>query len=78
METINKVEIDGGVPFKKQNLSIIFGVAYLLNGEVTIGLRTSNSLNSIRGNNNVDGYRKRLGSYGQFNDVLILNLSYKL
>jgi hypothetical protein len=78
VETINKVEIDGGVPFKKQNLSIILGVSYLLNEEVSVGLRTSNSLNSIRGNNNVDGYRKRLGSYGQFNDVLILSLSYKL
>ncbi|MEI6748227.1 MAG: porin family protein [Bacteroidales bacterium] len=77
-EKINTVKIDGAIPFKKQNLSIIAGVTYLLNERVSVGLRTNNSLNSIRVNNKVKDYRKRFGTYGQFNDVLVINLSYKL
>jgi hypothetical protein len=76
-EAIDKYEIDGGTPFKKQNLSIIAGISYLLNERVSVGLRTNNSLFSIR-DKQVTGDRRRLGSYGQFNDVLVLNLSYKL
>lgn len=76
-EAFNKLEIEG-LPFKKQNLSIIVGFSYLLNEKISVGLRTSNSLFSIRVNNNVADYRRRLGKYGQFNDVLVLSLSYKL
>jgi len=79
-EAINKGEIFNDVQygFKKQNLSIIAGVSYAVNERVSVGLRTNNSLNSIRVNKKVDGYRQRFGTFGQFNDVLLFNLSYKL
>jgi len=76
-EAINKAEIIGGVPFKKQNLSIIAGVSYLLNDRISVGMRTDNSLFSIR-DKRVTGDIWRFWGYGQFNDVLVLNLSYKL
>ena len=77
-EEYGESEIIGGVPVKKQNLSLIIGASCLLNERVSVGLRTNNSLFSIRVNNNVEHYRKRLGVFGQFNDVLVINLSYKL
>ena len=76
-EAINKAKIEGGTPFKKQNLSIIAGVSYLLNEKISFGIRTDNSLFSIR-DKRVTGDIWRFWGYGQFNDVLVLNLSYKL
>jgi hypothetical protein len=77
-EAINKSEIYGGIPFKKQNLSFIAGISYLINDRISVGMRTNNSLFSIRDKNNDLHFRRRFGTYGQFNDVLVLNLSYKL
>jgi hypothetical protein len=77
-EALNKSEIYNGSAFKKQNLSIIAGISYMLNERISVGLRTNNSLFSIRVDNNFSNYRLRLGRYGQFNDVLVFNLSYKL
>jgi hypothetical protein len=76
-EAFNKVEISDA-PFRKQNISIIAGVSYKLGERLSVGLRTNNSVVSIRVNNDVEDYRWRFGSWGQFNDVLVLNLSYRL
>jgi hypothetical protein len=77
-EESGEIELIEGVPLKKQNLSLIIGASYLLNERLSVGLRTNNSLFTIREKNNVEHYRKRLGVFGQFNDVLVIHLSYKL
>ena len=63
--------------FKKQNLSVIAGISYLVTERVSAGLRTNNSLISIR-KDRVTGDVWRFFDYGQFNDVLVLTIGYKL
>ena len=63
--------------FAKQNLSIIAGISYPVTEKISAGLRTNNSLISIR-KDKFTGNIRRLWGYGQFNDVLILTLGYKL
>jgi hypothetical protein len=64
-------------PFKKQNLSIIAGISYPLTEKISAGLRTNDSLFSIR-KDKVTGDVWRLWGFGQFNDVLVLTFGYKL
>jgi hypothetical protein len=73
---LNQVLEDSN-PFKKQNLSIIAGISYPLTDRISAGLRTNNSLFSIR-KDRVNGDVWRFFDYGQFNDVLVITLGYKL
>lgn len=64
-------------PFRLINYNVTLGIAYPLNDRMTAHFRTDNSVRSIRtepSNGNV----WRLFEYGQFNDCLVLSLSYKL
>jgi len=63
--------------FKKQNLSIIAGISYPVTEKISAGIRTNNSLTSIR-KDKFTGNIWRLWGYGQFNDVLVLTFGYKL
>lgn len=64
--------------FKKQNVSFLLGFQVPLNERFSAGLRTSNSLNSIR-DGKAGGYVRRLFSgYGQYHDLLMLSVFYKL
>lgn len=63
--------------WKFVTLSSLFGVRYLVSEKFSIGVRTINSINSIRKNtvpNNVQRYGKR---FGEYNDVLQLSLFYE-
>lgn len=80
-ETINgdDLSVYGNTPgFKKQNVSFILGFQVPLKDRFKVGLRTSNSINSIR-EGQTSGYVKRLGSgYGQFHDLLMLSVFFRL
>ncbi len=64
--------------WKQVCFNTVFGVRYFLNEKWIVGVRTSNSINSIR-KNEVEGnvYRYNRNKYGEFNDVLQLNLYYQ-
>jgi len=58
------------------NFNTLVGVRYLFNEQWSLGLRSINSINSIR-TNMVDGNVKRYGNkFGAFNDVLQLAAFY--
>jgi hypothetical protein len=58
------------------NFNTLVGVRYLFNEQWSLGLRSINSINSIR-TNMVDGNVKRYGNkFGAFNDVLQLAVFY--
>lgn len=63
--------------FRKQNVSLIAGISYRVTERISAGLRTNNSLISIR-KDRVTGDVWRFFDYGQFNDVLIFTFGYKL
>jgi hypothetical protein len=65
--------------WKKLCFNSIFGVRYQLTPSLFIGVRTTNSINSIR-KNQVEGnvYRYNRNKYGEFNDVLQLSLYYQI
>lgn len=63
--------------FNKQNLSIIAGISYLVTEKISAGLRTNDSLFSIR-KDTFTGNVWRFWGYGQFNDVLVITIGYKL
>ena len=75
-EKFNQVDVNYH-QFKKQNLSIIIGMSYPVTERISAGLRTNNSLISIR-KDRVTGDVWRFFDYGQFNDVLVLTFGYKL
>jgi len=58
-------------------LQINAGLRFDITGRLTANLRTNNSLLNIR-KHNVTGDVWRFWTYGQFHDVLILSVSYKL
>ncbi len=63
--------------WRKITLNSLFGVRYLISDQWSAGLRTINSINSIRtleASGNVKRYGKK---FGAFNDVLQLALFYK-
>lgn len=63
--------------WRKVTLNSLFGVRYLINNQWSAGLRSINSINSIR-TMQASGNVKRYGNkYGAFNDVLQLALFYK-
>ncbi|NOU45859.1 MAG: PorT family protein [Bacteroidales bacterium] len=56
----------------------VFGVKFQITPALLVGVRTSNSINSIRKNVVVGNvYRYNRNSYGEFNDVLQLSLYYQ-
>lgn len=75
-ERFNQEDVYGH-QFNKQNLSIIAGISYPITEKISAGLRTNDSLISIR-KDRVTGDVWRLWDYGQFNDVLVLTVGYKL
>ncbi|HNX44150.1 MAG TPA: outer membrane beta-barrel protein [Bacteroidales bacterium] len=67
----------GDYPFRLFNTNATFGVGYKINDKMTVHFRTDNSIYSIRthpSNGNVG----RFFDTGQYNDALILSLSYTL
>lgn len=63
--------------WRKLTVNTVIGVQYLFDDHWSIGLRTVNSVNSIR-KNSVEGNVKRYGSaFGAFNDVLQLAAYYQ-
>lgn len=64
--------------WRSLNFSSIVGVRYLFHEHWSLGLRSINSINSIR-KNMVDGNVKRYGNkFGAFNDVMQLAVFYSL
>jgi len=62
--------------WRKVTLNSLFGVRFLISNQWSAGLRTINSINSIR-TQQATGNVKRYGNkYGAFNDVLQLALFY--
>ncbi|HAH58346.1 MAG TPA: hypothetical protein DCL86_09375 [Bacteroidales bacterium] len=66
-----------GTPFKKQNLCFTGGLIVRITDNIRIGLRTENSLFSLR-KNRVTGDVWRFWGHGQFSDALIINAFYQL
>lgn len=64
-------------PFAKQNLCMIAGISYPVMGRISAGLRTNNSLISIR-KDTFTGNVWRFWGFGQFNDALVFTLGYRL
>lgn len=64
-------------PFKSQNLCFTGGLVFKVTDKINIGLRTENSLFSLR-KRKVTGDVWRLWDHGQFSDALIINAFYKL
>lgn len=81
MESMNGddwTNLAGRPGFRTQNFSFLLGFQVPLNDRFNVGLRTSNSINSIR-IGQTSGFVKRLGSgYGQFHDLLMLSVFYRL
>lgn len=64
--------------FRNQNYSLILGFVLPLNDKFKAGIRTSNSINSIR-IGETSGFVRRIGnSYGQYHDLLMLSVFYRL
>ena len=63
--------------WRKLTFNTVFGVQYRFTQNWALGLRTINSINSIR-KNSVEGNVKRYGNtFGAFNDVLQMSLFYQ-
>jgi hypothetical protein len=63
--------------FRLLDISANFGIGYRYSEKLRIGLRNGNSLSTIR-KERVTGDRWRLWGYGQFNNLLALELMYRL
>lgn len=64
--------------FRKTNYNVILGFALPLNERINLGIRTNNSINSLR-TGSANGFVKRIGKdFGQFNDALVLSLFYRV
>jgi len=63
--------------FSLFNLSFMAGIGYPITEKMSVHFRMNSSVISIR-TDPVNGARHRLFSYGQFNDCILLFLSYKL
>ena len=63
--------------FNLFNLSFIAGIGYPITEKFGVHFRVNSSITSIRTNENA-GTRDRLFDNGQYNDALVLFLSYKL
>ena len=78
-ETSNSYDLTDVSPeLAKQNVSLIIGLRYPLGEHFTFDFRASNSLQSIRKGTAAYGYIKRFGKYGQYNNLLVLSMFYKL
>lgn len=62
--------------WRKVTLNSLFGVRYLINNQWSAGLRTINSINSIRTQQAPNNVKRYGNKYGAFNDVLQLALFY--
>jgi len=75
-EEFNYDEIDYG-EFNLFNLSFIAGIGYPITEKIGAYFRVNSSITSIRTNGNI-GSVDRFFDSGQYNDALVLLLSYKL
>ena len=64
-------------PFRVMDFSFQAGIGYQMNEKWKIGIRSGNSLVSIR-KERVTGDRRRIWGYGQYNSVLDIELAFKL
>lgn len=64
-------------PFGVMDISFQAGIGYQMNEKWKVGIRSGNSLASIR-KERVSGDRHRIWGYGQYNSVLDIELAYKL
>ena len=74
-EVRNGMSVD--VPFRLLDLGWQFGVGYRINEALKVGIRSGNSVSSIRKGEET-GYRRRFWDFGQYNNVLAIELSYTL
>jgi len=63
--------------FNLFNLSFIAGIGYPITEKLGVHFRVNSSIMSIR-TNEISGMRNRLFDNGQYNDAILLFLSYKL
>ena len=75
-EELDKMEVSYG-NFSLINPSLMGGVGYPINDRLSVNFRFDNSILSIR-TDPVNGARHRLFDNGQYNDLLLLFLSYRL
>lgn len=77
-ETQDGQEMINRPGFKSTNFSTVAGISYLFLDRYKVTLRTDNSINSVR-NGLVPEARRRYGTeFGQYNDLLVISLFYKL
>jgi hypothetical protein len=77
-ETLNDQDMSPYYPkLKKQNVSLIVGLRYPINDKLTFDFRAGNSIQSIR-SGTMSGYINRFGKYGQYHNLMVLGLSYKI
>ncbi len=69
--------LPSGNPFRIMDVSFQAGVGYHFTDKLQVGLRSGNSIYTIR-KERVTGDRRRFWGYGQYNNVLALQLSYTL
>jgi hypothetical protein len=62
--------------FATMTFQFNLGVVFNITENWMVDIRTNNSFTNLR-NETLDGHVYRLGSYGQFNDVLMLSLVYQ-
>ena len=66
------------IPFRLLDVGFQAGVGFRFNDAVSVGIRSGNSLLSIRNGQDI-GYRRRFGSsFGQYNNVMAIELHYSL
>ncbi|MHC1708534.1 MAG: porin family protein [Bacteroidales bacterium] len=64
--------------FKSTNLSFVGGISYTYKEIYRVNLRTDNSLETLR-KGTFPGMVRRIGTeYGQFHDILVISLFYRL
>lgn len=64
--------------FNSVNLSFVGGISYTYKEKYRFNLRTDNSLETIRKGTFPGMVRRLDNKYGQFNDILVISLFYKL
>ncbi len=74
-EEYNQEEVDNVVPLRPVTLSAIAGVSVYIIPKMRINYRFNMSILSIR-DGLTNGYYKRFGTYGQYNDLMSLSVFY--
>lgn len=75
----NDLDISKNLPaFKSTNLSFILGASYQLSDHFRVNVRTDNSLLPVRKDSFSGNVRRIFSDWGQYHDLLLFSLFYKL